>query len=247
MDYPTAIYIGCNAAGEDLDHLIRLANHRDIPVYFMKKSKDSFDIVVDDQYKYIPGERKSLKEVTLLRLVKEINRSLDSKNYLAAFVLSLIIPGICSQVEKKEINNPRERYISWCNDYLPCADRGPDNEGTAYLSGELLWNLKEQLLTAGNVDIYGHYEDFNLTQIKLRIEERNTLDIYCDMLGGSDITTNITKFSADMIYQAERCYKRHQTEIESLSQLPIEDYEAELEEMRECAVISERINRKIKK
>lgn len=247
MEYPTAIYIGCNAAGEDLDHLIRLANNRGIPVYFMKKSKDSFDIVVDQDYKYQPGERKPSKEITLLRLANEINRSLDSKNYFAAFVASLIIPGICSQVEEADTKDSRERYIKWCNEYLPCANRGPDNDGTAYFTGEIIWNTKEQLLSNGNVDIYGNYKDFHLASLKLRLEERNALDIYTiGLMGQRDITISLTAFSVDMIYQAERCYKKHQKEIESLSQISVEDYEYELENLYECAILTKRLSKRVK-
>ena len=246
IGYPTAIYIGCKTAGDELNHLYRLAKNRDIPVYFMKESEDTFDVVIDEGYKYKPNSRKKPQEITLIRLVNDINRCLDSKIYLAAFSASLIVPAICSQVECSEISDTKERYIKWCNIYLPCADRGPDSDGMAYLTGEILWNIKEKLLSEGNVDVYGKYEDFNLQKLVLRIEERKALDIYCDVFGERDVTTNVTKFCADMIYQAERCYQQHEEEIKALSQLPFEDYDAELESMHECAIASERINRIIK-
>ena len=246
IGYPTAIYIGCKTTGDELDHLYRLAENRGVPVYFMKESEDTFDVIVDKEYKFTPNKRKKTQEITLIRLVNDINRCLDSRIYLAAFSASLIIPTICSQVECPEINDSKERYIKWCNTYLPCADRGPDSIGISYLTGEILWNLKEKLFSEGSIDVYGRYEDFNLNKIVLRIEERKAWDIYCDMLGEGDITTNVTKFCADMIYQAERCFKKHEQEIKALSQLPIEDFDAELESMRECAIMTERINKIIK-
>ena len=85
-----------------------------------------------------------------------------------------------------------------------------------------------------------------MTKLILRIEERKALDLYYDVLGQGDVTTNVTKFCADMIYQANRCYKKHENEIRSLSQLPIEDYDAELERMHECSILSKRINEMIK-
>ena len=57
MSLPTAIYIGCKAGGEDLSLLLKMATDRGIPVYFMKKSETTFDIVVDKDYKYVPGKR----------------------------------------------------------------------------------------------------------------------------------------------------------------------------------------------
>lgn len=246
IGYPTAIYIGCKTSGDELDHLYRLAKNRGIPVYFMKKSEDTFDVVVDKEYKYKPNSRKKPQEITLLRLINDINRCLDSKIYLAAFSASLIVPAICSQVECSEIKDAKERYIKWCNDYLPCADRGPDSNGMAYLSGEILWNIKDKLFSDGNIDIYGRYGDFDLQKIVLRIEERKAWDIYCDVLGERDVVTNITKFCSDMIYQTDRCFKKHKKEVKELSQLPIEDYDAGLESMRECEIATRRINQLIK-
>ena len=80
----------------------------------------------------------------------------------------------------------------------------------------------------------------------MRIEERKAWDIYCDVLGTGDVTTNVTKFCTDMIYQAKRCYKKHENEIKSLIQLPIEDYDMELELMHESNIFNERINHKLK-
>lgn len=246
MGFPTAIYIGCKTAGDELDHLYRLAENRGIPVYFMKKSEDTFDVVVDKDYKYKPNSRKKPQEITLLRLINDINRCINSKIYLAAFSTSLIVPAVCSQVECPEIKDAKERYIKWCNTYLPCTDRGPDSDGMAYLSGEILWNIKDKLFSNGNIDICGKYEDFELQKILLRIEERKAWDIYSDVLGERDVTTNVTKFCTDMIYEADRCYQQHKEEIKALSQLPIEDYDAELESMRELEIATRRVNKLIK-
>ena len=243
---PTAIYIGCKTAGDELDHLYRLAENRDIPVYFMKESEDTFDVVVDKEYKYKPNSRKKPQEITLLRLINDINRCLDSKIYLAAFSASLIAPAICSQVECPEIKDAKARYIKWCDTYLPCTDRGPDSDGIAYLTGEILWNLKDKLFSDGNIDIYGRYEDFDLQKMVLRIEERKAWNNYWDVLGERDVVTNVTKFCSDMIYQADRCFRKHEKEIKELSQLPIEDYDAELESMCEREIATRRINKLIR-
>ena len=245
IGYPTAIYIGCKTSGDELDHLYRLAENRGIPIYFMKKSEDTFDVVVDREYKYKPNSRKKQQEITLLRLANDINRCLDSNIDLAAFSASLIVPAICSQVECPEIKDAKERYIKWCDTYLPCTDRGPDSDGMAYLTGKILWNIKEKLFSDGNIDIYGRYEDFDLQKTVLRIEERKAWDVYCDVLGERDVVTNVTKFCSDMIYQADRCFKKHEKEVKELSQLPIEDYDAELESMHECGILTERINKAI--
>ena len=147
---------------------------------------------------------------------------------------------------KTNLKSSKERYIKWCDTYLPCTDRGPDSDGMAYLTGEILWNIKDKLFSNGNIDIYGRYEDFDLQKMVLRIEERKAWDIYCDVLGERDVVTNVTKFCSDMIYQADRCFRKHEKEVKELSQLPIEDYDAELESMRECEIATRRISELIK-
>lgn len=246
MGYPTAIYVGCKASGDELDHLVELATNRGIPVLFMKKSEQTFDLVVDEEYKYIPETKKDAKEITLLHLINDINNCLNSKIYLAALAASFVVPGICSQIECSDISDPKQRYIAWCDKCLPCADRDPESEDMPCITGEVLWDIKEKLFSDGNVDVCGTYEKFTLDKLTLRIQERTGYDIYCDFFGEKDATINITKFCTDMIYQAERCYRKHQTEVEALVQLPIDDYDAILETMRECAVATERINEAIK-
>ena len=225
MGNPTAIYIGCNASGREVDRLYELAQSMGIPIFFMKKSEKTFDIVVDKEHKYQPSIVEKTTEITLLRLINDINGCLDSKAFLAAFSASLVIPAICCQVECKKNADQKDRYIKWCNTYLPCTDKGPDSDGISYLSGEVIWKLKERLFSYGNLDIQGKYQDFEIHDITLQIQERNNWDIYTDLLGEGNITTNVTKFCVDMIRQAERCYKKHEKEIKALSQIPVVDYD----------------------
>lgn len=241
MDYPTAIYVGCNAGGEELDHLYQLARNRKIPVFFMKKSERTFNVLVDKDYEYSSNSRPKTQEITLLRLISDVENALNSKTYLAAFSASLIIPAICSQVECSEMTDSKERYIEWFNRCLTCEIKGHNCEGIANLTGNVIWNLKEKLFSDGNVNVFGKYENFDLNKLVLRIEERKNTNIYVDVLGEGDITINITKFCCDIINQARRCYDAHKEDIESLPQLPIEDFDAELESMHECAVINENI------
>ena len=72
------------------------------------------------------------------------------------------------------------------------------------------------------------------------------IDIYCDELSETEVVQNITKICTEIIYIAENCYEKHKEEIERLSQIPIQDFDADLESMRECAILSERINNAIK-
>lgn len=243
---PTAIYIGCNSSGDILDHLIELARNREIPVHFMKKSEESFDIVVDENYVYKQKMRTRKKEITLVRLINDIYRCLDGKVYLAAYAASLIVPCICSQVEISGTYSAKDRYIKWCDENLPSATRNQEDDRMAHLTGEIIWNIKEKLFTESNIDVFGKYEDFELKEIVLRVEERNGFDIHVNVMGGNGLTINVTGFCVEILDNARRCYEEHKTEIESLSQLPIEDFDSQLESMNELSITNERINRHLK-
>ncbi len=216
---PTAIYIGCNAVGSEVDRLKNLADERNIPVFFMKKSANTFNIEIDKNHKYEPILPNEQKEITLLTLINEIDSCLNGQIYLAAFASSLIIPAICSKVECPNATDEKERYIEWCNTFFQYSNV-PD---CACLNGDVLWNIKEQLFSNGNIDVYGKYGDFELKKILLKIEDRYD-SIDHTIFGESDLTTDIAKFCDYMIFQAKRCYKKHKEEIEELSQIPIERY-----------------------
>ena len=247
MDTPTAIYIGCKASGEELDHVYELAKNRGIPIYFMKKSDSLFDVVIDENHEYKPTKTRKEQEITLLRLIKDINGCLNQKLYLAAFSASLIIPAICSSVELSEIKDPKSRYIKWCEMHLPYATRENAGKGLAFVSGEVLWNIKEKLFSEGNVEVLGHYNDFDLRKLSLRVEKRKGFDLYCEMLGEDEVTFNITKFCCDTIYLAKKCYEKYHKKIKAMSQLPIEDFDDEIESLEECAIATETLKKSIKK
>ena len=242
---PKKIYVGCKASGEELDLLIELAKRRDIDVVFMRKSEKTFDIIEDKDHKYVPGERKQEKEITLLHIVKEINKCLDLRMPLAAFFSSLIIPGICSQVECSEIEDVKERYIKWCDTYLPCTDKTPQKDNLPVLSGELLWELKERLYSEGNINFLKDRTGNRLKHLLLRVEKRRPFDIYCDVISEDSITLNITKFCHDMVYQADRCYELNKDKIEKLPQIPLQDFDALLDELNEQEAEMDTLRRRL--
>ena len=243
---PKRIYIGCNASGEELDLLIEMAERRDIDVVFMKKSEKTFDIIEDRDYKYVPGVRKREKEITLTHIVKEINKCLDLRMPLAAFFSSLIIPGICSQVECPKITDVKQRYIEWCDIYLPCTDKSPQKDNMPVLSGELLWNLKEKLYSEGNINFLKDRNDTPLKHLLLRTEKRRPFDIYCDVISQDSITLNITKFCHDMVYQAERCYELNKEEVDKLPQIPLQDFDALLDKLNEQQAETDALRRRLR-
>jgi hypothetical protein len=243
-----AAYIGCQASGEDLTHLLDLLSNREIPIVFMKEDEKTYAIVPDPERKHVRQVRSEKKEITLLRLVSDIQKCLDAGAYLSAFVSSLMIPAICGAAELPDVTDPKERYIKWCNTYLPCCMRDPDPhyQHDAYMSGELIWSIKERMMSHGDLEVTGDYKEFVLDSIRLEIESRKALDLYADEMGEKDITQNIRKFSFDACCQADHCYQKHTETVEMLKQIPIRDFDAEYESMVECGIESDNINRRLK-
>ena len=237
MNYPTVIYIGDKANDNELNDLIILANNRQIPIHFMKKDNKTFSIIEDKLKKYDTKQKECVKEITLLRLYNDINVCLNNGAYLAALATSLIIPAICSQLEIKGEMTPKERYIKWCNEYFACSQRNPESK-LPYLSGEICWELKEQLFLNGNIDIKGEYEDFYLNRIILLIERRNHKDIYTDVIDKNTIKQNVLRFCTSLLAQVDRCVEKYKDEIENLTQIEIEDYDKKIEEIKESKIKS---------
>lgn len=246
MKKPTAIYIGCKAEGEELSELLSLASNRDIPTYAMKKSEKRFDIIVDKKITSEPLFFKSHTKNTLLLLISELENCLNNEIYLSAFAGALIIPAICSKVEIKENLPDIEKYIKWCDKFLSLCQEDPQRDGMPYISGEMLWKIKETLFKSGNVDISGDYYDFHLSEIHLIFEKRKYYEIYADSMSDHTVEINITKFCTDMIYQGNRCFKLHKEEMQKFKQIYVEYYDDEINRIKEMSLFNERIKNKKK-
>ena len=127
-------------------------------------------------------------------LVNEINEALSHNLYFAALSLTLTLPDICGRAEYPSYG-VTARYISWYNEYIgqyeicPCDDCKETQ--MPYLSGEVVYNLRNSILHQGtpNIDSTKIKETSNqLDEFTLIIEKKNEFDIYSD--ASSVITTN---------------------------------------------------------
>ena len=243
---PTKIYIGSKATDYEIDKLLKMAYVRDIPVYFMKESKEDFSIVVDNDRKYNPQIVEREKENTLNRIINDIEKCIKQNAYIAAFATALIIPAICSQVEIGGNYSAKERYINWCNTYFECSQKPSGYDGV-YLSGEVCWDIKEQLFAYGNIDVTNKYEEQNLEKVVLMFDKPNSFNIYIDQSSKTVIKQNVNKFCSGMISQAKRCYDEHKDKINNMSQIPIYNLVQELDDFEELKALNNRINKTLNK
>lgn len=108
--------------------------------------------------------------------VNDIENALKNKSYFSALAMSLALPDICGAAEYPNETSTAKRYIEWYNKYL--GEYMSDDRGNPYLSGEIVYNLRNTFLHAGSPNI-----DSN--KIK---DEANQLDRFILILGdGTEI------------------------------------------------------------
>ena len=103
--------------------------------------------------------------------VNDIENALKNKSYFSALAMSLALPDICGAAEYPNETSTAKRYIEWYNKYL--GEYMSDDSGNPYLSGEIVYNLRNTSLHAGSPNI-----DSN--KIK---DEANQLDRFMLFLG----------------------------------------------------------------
>ncbi len=89
-------------------------------------------------------------------LIKEVNHCLDNGCCMAGLSLALTLPDICGKAiyPKKK---PSERYIQWFDEYIGQYEHDDEHirVGMSYLSGELVYSLRNSILHQGNPNIDG--------------------------------------------------------------------------------------------
>ena len=127
------------------------------------------------------------------KLVDEINIALSHNLYFAALSLVLTLPDICGRAEYPSANVAK-RYIKWYNEYIGQYDRCPRDDckeaQMPYLSGEVVYNLRNSFLHQGtpNIDSSQIKDPSNqLDEFTLVIEKKNEFDIYSDAAGITEL------------------------------------------------------------
>lgn len=123
------------------------------------------------------------------RLIKDVRKSLNHECYFSALSLALTLPDICGIAEFSITHPVANRYIDWCETYV-CEGEGKrvrldDKIETPYLSGEVIYNLR---------NTYLHQGCPNLNKSKIK-NEINQIDNFTLILGNAkklyDVSMNI--------------------------------------------------------
>lgn len=91
------------------------------------------------------------------RIVKEINICLENDCYISALGMALTLPDICGKAKypKWKKHDVGLRYKKWYDEYIGFREipRGPHSEDFLYLSGEVVYSLRNCLLHQGTPNI----------------------------------------------------------------------------------------------
>ena len=88
------------------------------------------------------------------KIIDEIHKSIENECFIAALALTLTLPDICGKAEFPEEGDTK-RYIDWYNEHIGDDEKPSDPYGSdmPYLSGEIIYNLRNALLHQGSPSI----------------------------------------------------------------------------------------------
>lgn len=90
------------------------------------------------------------------QIIKEINICLENECFLSALGMALTLPDICGKAEYPSEKYVSKRYINWFNTYVGDYEKPPSPYGDdmPYLSGEVLFSLRNSVLHQGTPNIH---------------------------------------------------------------------------------------------
>ena len=186
----------------------------------------------------------------LLQLIEDINRALDNNTYFAALSLALTLPDICGKAKYPDAGNGR-RYIDWFDEYIgqyeQCLCDHCKETQSPYLSGEVVYNLRNSLLHQGTPNINSEKiknEANRVDEFVLVIEKKNEFDIYADascveesFFNGESTgvrrkyRVNVRRLCLILTLSAKNYYLRHKDQFDFFN-YTILDWDKEIEQMR---------------
>lgn len=182
----------------------------------------------------------------VLWLIKDIERALDNDCLFAALSLALTLPDICGKAAYPN-EKVTKRYIFWYDEYITRFERSPYDDDTPYLSGEVIYSLRNSMLHQGtpNIDAERIKEERNKIDHFNLVVEKNTgfnalVDTasvsYRECPGGemqvTDRTYNVdVRRLCTIICEYTRAYYEEHRELFTFFQFTIVDRDQEFERL----------------
>ena len=155
-------------------------------------------------------------------LIKEINQCLDNGCVMAGLSLALTLPDICGKAIYPE-SKPGERYIKWFDEYIGQYEHNDEHMrlGMPYLSGELVYSLRNSILHQGTPNI--DCTNFGIIYFELLYQQNEGSSVIVSSSeseivkdkNGNDIainkkfTVNVRDLCSKICRLAEVCYSEN--------------------------------------
>jgi hypothetical protein len=178
----------------------------------------------------------------MLQLIDDVNKALDAECYYSALTLALTFPDICGKAEYPQKSSTAKRYKDWYDEqigkYEQCPCEQCRNTPMPYLSGEVVYSLRNSLLHQGtpNIDVDRIKDDKNkIDRFELVLESKKSFDIYCDAAGiynGSVKTyrVNVRRLCLILCFSA-RAYNEANRDKFDFFHCSIIDWDSEVDKM----------------
>lgn len=153
-------------------------------------------------------------------LIREINYCLDNDCCMAGLSLALTLPDICGKAMYPDLKTS-DRYIKWFDEYIGQYEHDEEHirVGMPYLSGELVYSLRNSILHQGNPNIDG--KKFGIIYFELLYQQYEGASVICGSSeaeiikdeNGNDksinkkFTVNVRNLCWKLCRFAEICYK----------------------------------------
>jgi len=178
----------------------------------------------------------------MLRLIDDVNKALEAGCYFSALSLVLTFPDICGKAEYPQ-EKTAKRYKDWYDEYIgkyeQCPCENCQNTPMPYLSGEVVYSLRNSLLHQGtpNIDPLNFKNDNNkIDCFELVIESKKPFDVYSDassILNGSVKTYRVNVRRLCLIFcNSVRAYYKENKDKFDFFKFTLIDWDNEVEKMK---------------
>lgn len=176
----------------------------------------------------------------MLRLIEDVNKALEAGCYFAALTLVLTFPDICGKAEYPQVESTKKRYMNWYDEYIgkfeQCPCEGCQITPMPYLSGEVVYSLRNFLLHQGTPNIDTDNKNINIDKFELVIESNKPFDIYGDsssIINGRERTYrfNVRRLCL-IICNTVRFYYKENKDKFYFFKFTLIDWDCEVEKMK---------------
>ena len=162
------------------------------------------------------------------RIIEEIYVCLNSNCFLAALSTALTLPDICGKAEYGDIGT-KKRYVQWFDVNIANFEKDKNHEeGMPYISGEIIYNLRNNTLHAGSYNIDG--KELKIQNFELLVQNPNgaILTSYSEQIthyykngiqvqGDRSLCINVVDLILNICNAAKYYYEKNQEKFEFMN------------------------------